>query len=247
MICDDLRDSYELYALGALEPEERASIAEHLAEGCNTCERRLRRALATNAAILSMAPEAKPPKRLRRRIFAAAGGERPAWGWTAAWATVTAGLLLATLWYSTLERRRAAELLAARAESARTAAALQQTRQVLDFLNAPETRQVTFGQGPAAPPQGRILMNPSRGVLLIASNLPALEPGRAYEMWVIPKGGAPRPAGVFQPDARGNAVHVQPGPVDVPNTSAVAVSVEPEAGSLSPTTQPIIVAPAEGS
>jgi anti-sigma-K factor RskA len=92
-----------------------------------------------------------------------------------------------------------------------------------------------------------VLLNPAKGVMFIATNLPALPRGRTYEMWVIPKGGAPKPAGLFQSDERGNAVHVQPGPVDLATTSAVAVSVEPESGSAAPTSQPIIIAPAAGS
>jgi anti-sigma-K factor RskA len=85
-----------------------------------------------------------------------------------------------------------------------------------------------------------------RGVLLIASNLPALAPGRTYQMWLIPKGGAPRPAGLFRSDARGGAVHILESAVDVAGTGAMAISVEPEGGSVQPTTTPIIVAPVAG-
>jgi anti-sigma-K factor RskA len=244
--CEELRDLYELYALGVLEPEERAEIAAHLARGCQNCERGVNRALLTNAAIASFAPDLAPPKRLRKRILAAVGMNQPAWGWIAGWATVTAGLLIATLWYSASDRRRTEELEIARRQAAETNATLARVQQVIDFLNAPETRQVSFGQGQPAPPRGRVLLNPSRGVMFIATNLPALPRGKTYEMWVIPKGGAPRPAGLFQSDERGNAIHVQPGPVDMATTGAVAVSVEPESGSAAPSTTPIIIAPAAG-
>ena len=60
-------------------------------------------------------------------------------------------------------------------------------------------------------------------------------------MWVIPKGGAPRPAGVFYPNPDGTAVHILAGAVDLASLSAVAVTVEPEAGSPAPTS-PIIIA-----
>jgi anti-sigma-K factor RskA len=86
-------------------------------------------------------------------------------------------------------------------------------------------------------------MNPKRGVLFLASNLPPAPQGRIYELWIIPKGGAPRPSGLFQSDAAGNAMHMVTGPIDIASTGAFAVSVEPEAGSPAPTTTPIIVAP----
>jgi anti-sigma-K factor RskA len=71
------------------------------------------------------------------------------------------------------------------------------------------------------------------GVLLIASNLPALPLGKAYEMWVIPKGGVPRPAGLFQSGPQGTAMHILTGTVD--SNVTLAVTVEPAAGSQAPT------------
>jgi anti-sigma-K factor RskA len=76
---------------------------------------------------------------------------------------------------------------------------------------------------------------------LIASNLPPLAPGKAYEMWTIPKGGSPRPAGVFQSDPQGSALHIFSGPVDTSTLETVAVTVEPESGSATPT-MPLVFA-----
>lgn len=75
----------------------------------------------------------------------------------------------------------------------------------------------------------------------MASNLPPAPEGKIYELWLIPKGGNPVPSGLFQSDLQGNALFVRSGEVDA-NTAAVAVSVEPEAGSTAPTTKPLIVA-----
>ena len=105
--------------------------------------------------------------------------------------------------------------------------------QAFTFLNQPETRQVNFGQGQPAPPRGNFFLNPRLGVLLIASNLPALPAGKTYEMWVIPKGGMPRPAGLFQSGPQGTAMHILAGAVE-PNVT-LAVTVEPGSGSPAPT------------
>jgi len=41
-------------------------------------------------------------------------------------------------------------------------------------------------------------------------------------MWIIPKGGQPAPAGIFQSESDGTALHVQRAPVDVQSLAAVA-------------------------
>ena len=110
------------------------------------------------------------------------------------------------------------------------------------ILSGPRTTEVSFGGAQPRPPQGKVFVNPSRGVLLIASNLPRTPADKIYEMWIIPKGANPVPAGLFQSQDDGNAMHVQPGMVDLASTAAVAVTVENEAGAGQPTTQPLIVA-----
>jgi anti-sigma-K factor RskA len=70
---------------------------------------------------------------------------------------------------------------------------------------------------------GNFFLNPRLGVSLIASNLPALPAGRTYEMWIIPKRGAPHPAGLFQSGPQGAALHILSGAVDSNVTLAVAV------------------------
>jgi anti-sigma-K factor RskA len=104
---------------------------------------------------------------------------------------------------------------------------------------------VAFGTGRDAKSKGRVFMNPSQGVLLIASNLQPAPKGKKYEMWVIPKGGKPVPAGLFQSQGDGSAMHIQRGSVDLTATAAVAVTVEDEAGAQAPTSPIVIVAALE--
>jgi anti-sigma-K factor RskA len=75
-------------------------------------------------------------------------------------------------------------------------------------------------------------------ILLMATNLPPAPAGKAYEMWVIPKGGKPEPAGMFQSATNGTAMHIlhrglAPG-------ATVAVTMEIETGVDSPTL-PIVI------
>jgi len=65
-----------------------------------------------------------------------------------------------------------------------------------------------------------------------------------YEMWVIPKGAKPQPAGMFQPDTDGTALHMIHWSVAPGDT--VAVTMEVAAGVDAPTSTPLIVAPLPG-
>lgn len=245
MTHEEMSDLYELYALGVLEGEERAEIGQHLGTGCEVCRTSVQRAAIQNVAILAaMTPEADPSRRVRGRLLAGMGVAPRTWGWVA-WTAVTA-CLLALAWSGVRAYRMSTELDAARLQAATTDRELARVRVVLDVLNAPDTRAVVFGQDKHEPPKGSVFVNPHSGVLLIASRLPQLAAGKIYEMWVIPKGGAPKPAGLFRATEAGTAMHSIEGPVDVETTGAVAVTVEPEAGSNAPTSTPIIVAPVAG-
>jgi hypothetical protein len=241
--CDDFRDDFELYALGVLDPAEKTAVDEHLRTGCATCEAALKDALAVNAILMSLAPDVVPPARLKRRVLAGVGLQRMSWSWLSALAASC--MLIVALWLSVQERTRSSELAAARRTLIETSAQRDRLLQALSFLDDPATVPVSFGKGQPIPPHGNVFVHSKLGVLLIAANLPAAQSGKVYEMWVIPKGGAPRPAGLFQSQG-GTALHILSGPLDVGTLGAVAVTLEPESGSSAPTSTPIIVAPVAG-
>jgi anti-sigma-K factor RskA len=113
-----------------------------------------------------------------------------------------------------------------------------------DFLRGMNAQQVSLYEKPplTKSPEGHTLYSAASGQLIFtASNMPAPPAGKAYELWVLPIGGtAPVPAGVFKPDLQGNAALVFP---DIPRNVRAAgfgVTVEDEAGALTPTL-PIIL------
>jgi len=120
MNCEELKDMFELYSLGLLEPEEKAEIDAHLGRRCATCEAGLKDALAVNALLLSQSPSVVPPARLKRRVMASVGVERSSWTWLAALAA--ACMLVVAMWFSVQERNRTNELTDARRNPLQTAA-----------------------------------------------------------------------------------------------------------------------------
>jgi anti-sigma-K factor RskA len=227
MTCEELRDEYGAYALGIAEDPERAEIAEHLARNCSDCVLGVHRAMSMVTAMSGMDTAVEPPKDLRGRVIGMVerGNRRRSFaGFVSPWAACAA-LAVALL----------AVVLPSRRPNPDTA----KLAQALAILNDPETKQVTFGET-ARPSRGRVFVSGEKGVLFIGANLPAVGPGKTFELWVIPAKGNPVPAGTFGREADATAVYVRPGPVQG-DAAAMAVTVEPEGGSPQPTTTPFLV------
>jgi anti-sigma-K factor RskA len=244
MNCDQLRDHYDLFALDIAEPLERGEIRDHLNRGCEVCIAGVKRSLETATLIGATAPPAQPSSELRRRILASVGEEERPSRWMV-WAAVLAmtALVVVAVYFAASSRQYAQEAVRLRDQVRGQAAQIGRLTEAFAILSGPRTIEASFGGAQPQPPQGKVFVNPSRGVVLIASNLPRTPADKTYEMWIIPKAAKPVPAGLFQSQEDGNAMHVQPGMVDVSSTAAIAVTVENQAGAEQPTTQPLIVAP----
>jgi anti-sigma-K factor RskA len=238
MKCEELRDQYELYAMGVAEDPERAEIRAHLDRGCEVCMKEMKRARDVVSLFGASVDPAAPSPKLRRRILASVGVEQRGFGW-APWLGLLAALsLVGVFYFDARERSSLEELAAVRGQMRQQAVDLTRLNEAMTIMTGAGTRQVDFGAGA----KGKVYVNPASGVLLIASNLPPAPAGKAYEMWVIPKGAKPVPAGMFQAQADGTAMHVQRGAVDM-NGMTVAVTLEDQAGAAQPTSTPLIVAP----
>jgi len=245
------------YALGALDGEDRAEFEAHLAAGCARCEAALREAREALAALAREAPPASPPPRLRDELLQrlAMSARRPTreelrrtWlRWTAATAAaMLVGGFLVGGWVAARYEARlglaARQVSAAREQARRSDAALHArlaaNEDVLALLRDPATRIIALrGAGPSPEAHGRLVWHEQAGGHLVVARLPPAPEGKAYEAWTI-AGGRPRPAGLFQVNASGEAVHRvhAPGPVEV-----FAVTLEPAAGTDAPT-GPIVLA-----
>ncbi len=241
MTCDELRDEYELYALGLAEDPAAPELREHLQRGCATCTTGVHTARGLMTMLATTAPAMAPFPRLRRRILASVGVERRVWGWTPLWVAVSALSLVSAMYFYGRDRDNGIQMLKFQAQAREQAIELARLSDVLAILNQPETRSVSFGESQPKP-RGKVFANPKLGVLLLASNLPPAPSGKIYEMWLIPKTGKPAPAGLFQSSAEGSATHLQKVAVDLAATKAVAVTLEPAEGVPQPTSTPLIVA-----
>ena len=226
MTHEELRQEYGAFALGVAEEPARLEISEHLGRQCDECTAGVRQALATVAVMSGAVAVAEPPARLRRRVVAMVRKE-PQQSWLLGRIPWAVAAILAVALVSVSLSGRVAQ---------RDRDALAKLEQALQVLNDPAAKDVSFGDPQAS---GRVLVSPSRGVVLIAAHLPKLERDRIFQMWVIPAQGNPISAGTFLSEADNTAVYVRMGAVT--GAAAIAVTVEPAEGSPQPTTTPFIV------
>lgn len=249
-----------VYALGALDGEERSEFEEHLAGGCVACAEAVREHVETLADAARGAPPMIPPAHVKAdlmRRVAAGAASRPAprrrrlLRWTVASAAAVVGVsaFVAGFVASRYEARiglMARETARVRADLHRQDAELRDrlavSQGVIDLLRDPAAQVVALrGSGPSAQAWGRLVWHEAKGGYLLVANVPAPPPDKVYELWTI-SGGQPRPAGVFTVDTSGRATHpVAPtrAPVDV-----FAVTLEPAGGVPAPT-GPVVLASAK--
>ena len=238
MNCNELREHYELYAMGLSEEPERSEIRAHLQRQCEVCMQEVKRSRQMLAQLGGMATPAAPSAGLRRRILASAGGTESRFGWAPFLAAALGLALFAAVYFGGRERDLAKELARVRETNRQQTIELAGVNQAFSILTGQDTVVTVFGEGQPKP-KGKVFVSPSQGVVLIASNLPPAPAGKAYEMWII-KDGVAKAAGMFQTAPDGSAMHVQRGAA---NTDAVAVTLENEAGADQPTSTPLFAAP----
>src|ERR1700689_3864481 len=142
MTCEELRQHYDLYALGIAEDPEGSEIRVHLNRGCEVCMAGIKRSLETAALIGATAPAAQPSRNLRRRILASVGSRPSRLSWVPAFA-VAALLLLAAAFFAANIRHRTEDAL--RAQASAQSAEIQRLTAAFAILSGPRTTEVSFG------------------------------------------------------------------------------------------------------
>lgn len=231
-----IRDLLPGYSLGILDEEERNGVREHLAV-CAACRAELASFREVAGRLAAAAPPRDLPAGLEARIMRAvrdksAGDDgtgpwgparqparqparRRGWPWPALTGIAAAVALV-------LGAGNLLQWSGVLAPTARGAPPRLSTAVLSGTSNAPEA-------------YGTIVLDPkdNKGVLAV-NGLPALDPGRQYQLWLI-RDGQRRSAGVFSPDAEGYGALLLTVPVDFRDFQSFGVSIEPRGGSPSPT------------
>jgi len=244
----DMQELLPFYALGALSEEERARVESYLQTDTEAMAQ-VREYQATAQALSYVAEPAAPAadskrallQRLRRGVGVGPTSERfagkrkgiapglvgrlaPALSLVVA--IVSLGAVLATR----------SELAVVEAQNNELLRQLADHQEALRMVGSPELLALVV-VGTEAAPQARgsfLAESDARSGVLLVSGLPTLEPGFTYQAWLI-RDGTPTPAGLFLVTAEGSGTLTLKAPDILGQYDTVAVSLEPELGSLLPT------------
>ena len=255
---DELKHDAAAYALGVLEAAAHAAFEAHLAS-CAECAADVRQMRLAASALPHTVPQVSPPPSLRARILrqmsAAPDASTPAPAVVVrekrglpAWLPIAAMLVIGAgvSFYAQRMQARVANLeTQLRQAQAQVAAAERQTlearnvafraQSAMGVFAAPDVARIDLaGQPVAVSARARALWSRQRGMVFTVTNLPALPPGRVYQVWVV-TAQAPVSAGLLTPDASGGGSVYFETPVDILPPVAVAVTLEPAGGVPAPT------------
>ena len=244
-------EDLDLYALSALDADERRALEAHL-RACADCQHALEEARGRVALLALGAPAETPAPRVKQQlmerirpkgIVRGRGGTLILFHMPSLLAAAAALLLFLGLVYLWRQNRQLGERIqelqaAAQAQQVEMA----QARAVREILSAPDAVRVTLVAGQARPvPQGRAFYHPRKGLVFTAANLAALPPDKTYQLWLIPTEGKPITAGFFNPDAQGAGTILLPPLPEGVAAKAFAVTVEPAGGVPQPTGPIVLV------
>jgi hypothetical protein len=165
--------------------------------------------------------------------------------WVAMAATIIAAVSLAALYQVTNERdniQRAYQFTQGRTSQVDSLrAAVEDRDRLIANLTGPQVAVMTLTSDGVRAPSARMFWDQSVNQwTFVAHNLPAPKSGRTYQLWLVTAKDKIN-AGLFSPDAKGDAVVRATYNLPKDALAAVAVTDEPSAGSPQPTTTPIII------
>jgi hypothetical protein len=113
---------------------------------------------------------------------------------------------------------------------------------ILDGLTGPGVRVIDASAASARQPYARMFWDqPTNRWTFVAYNLPAVSPGRTYQLWLVTRDQKKVSAGTFTPSAAGSALMRATYALSPDSLAAIAVTSEPAGGSAQPTTTPFLV------
>jgi anti-sigma-K factor RskA len=232
MTSPDIHALTGAYALDAVAGVERADFERHLSE-CESCAQEVHE-LRETAARLALAATEPPPPHLKDQVLARIRTVRQLSPDTTVvplrrqslaqrlTAVAAAVFFVAAVGLGIVVVRQNDQLDDARAQAA----------QLEQVLNAPDARLVTL-KDTGAGGNGTMKVAVSRQrdrMLLVSGDLASPPNGKTYQLWALAD-GVPRSLGTVEP-TDGNVTKELRG---VGGASQVAISVEPDGGSKTPT------------
>jgi anti-sigma-K factor RskA len=250
-------EDFDLYALGALEGEEKKALEVHVAE-CAACADKLAEARGRVALLAMTAKPVAPPSSVKTKLMQQVREEsRPARAreatriedrsggifgrWTLAWVGAAAVLAIATgiLWYQNMKLDE--KIRQALNDAAIAQKKIESAQLLIEILQAPDSVMVSLASADAPQATGKVAYNARLGKLAVSTHLSAPPADKSYQLWLVPMVGNPVSAGLIAPnmistddmwiaDVKGGAI-----------AKAFAVTLEPAGGMPQPTGPKVLI------
>ncbi len=218
---DGWRAQAEIYAIDALDGEERAEFERHLSGGCTECETTIRETREMMFMLVDGLPPQKPNSALKYRILEVIDRERAVvvprlrssrrmdWRWVVTTSLgIAATFVIGFLLWENRELQSEVDLLTQ--ETVDDRENIARRKQVYQYLEIPEVVTIPLRAAiPNSEATGRILWDPSAlrptGLILTFDlTMPQNSEGKAYMLWMLPEGQPPTFACQFEVDEFGN-------------------------------------------
>ena len=250
-------EDFDLYALGALDADEKQRFEEHLS-ACSACRQELAVAQQRTSLLGLAAPPVAPRPQVKSALLekvkiekaktegrvstnppAPAVPKKIRWGlrFSLGFGLATAVLAFATFELARQDLNRGKQIKQLQTQVSQDAAAIQNVGQL---AGAPDTVMITLFQQAGGPPgQAHVLYNARMGLAAYSGQIAPAPADKSYQLWLVPATGAPLNAGLVAANQQNGAivVHLAPGVA----AKAFAVTLEPAGGRPQPTGPKVLV------
>jgi anti-sigma-K factor RskA len=252
-------EDFDLYALGALDGEEKQAFEAHLS-ACAACRQELAAARQRSALLGLAAPPQAPRPKVKADLMQKVKAERAGaatqvtpikapkvrWGlrFSLGFAAAAAVLAVATFELVKLDVERGNQIKTLQAQLDNAHTKMAQDAQAMDAMGqvtaAPDSAMITLLQQKDAPPgQAHVMYNARMGLAIYSGQIAPAPADKSYQLWLVPSSGAPVNAGLVSANQADGAVVVRLAPGLA--AKAFAVTMEPLGGRPQPTGPMVLV------
>ena len=238
--CLPHRDNLAAYALGALDADEISALEAHLA-GCQDCQSELADYRSVASGLLQSVLPQEPPDGLRRQLIARLPSHqsksfKPGANLFSRFAIVQVASTLAVLVLLGLNIFSSLQIRELQQRQAELAELLSHDQTAIAMLAYPSTQAFPV-QADVENVAGSLLVdNDKKLAVLVVWNLPQMEAGQTYQVWLIDPEGKRTSGGLFSPvEGQRYTTTTIWSPDSFDHYAGIGVTVEPEGGSPAPT------------